>query len=117
MIRMLADVEQATIGPLIRRTIAVGSTVYTDEYDIYARLVSGTTATRRSAMRRASTLGTRTGAGSARGMSTRRKGSGHCCARGCGPTAGSLRRPRCWTWAPSSSCAVCGLVARGRWGP
>ena len=38
VIRMLADVKQATIGPLIKRTIAEGSTVYTDEYDIYARL-------------------------------------------------------------------------------
>jgi len=38
VIRMLADVKQATIGPLIMRTIAEGSTVYTDEYDIYARL-------------------------------------------------------------------------------
>ena len=38
VIRMLADVKQATIGPLVKRTIAVGSTVYTDEYDIDARL-------------------------------------------------------------------------------
>jgi transposase len=38
VIRMLADVKQVTIGPLIRATIAPGSTVYTDEYDIYARL-------------------------------------------------------------------------------
>ena len=38
VIRMLADVKQATIGPLIERTIAQGSLVYTDEYDIYARL-------------------------------------------------------------------------------
>ena len=37
-IRMLADVKQATIGPLIKQTIADGSTVFTDEYDIYARL-------------------------------------------------------------------------------
>ena len=37
-IRMLADVKQATIGPLIKQTIAEGSTVFTDEYDIYARL-------------------------------------------------------------------------------
>ena len=27
-----------TIGPLIRAMITRGSTVYTDEYDIYARL-------------------------------------------------------------------------------
>ena len=38
VIRMLADVKQATIGPLVKQTIAVGSTVFTDEYDIYARL-------------------------------------------------------------------------------
>jgi transposase len=38
MIRMLADVKQVTIGPLIRGTIAEGTVVYTDEYDIYSRL-------------------------------------------------------------------------------
>jgi transposase len=38
MIRMLEDVEQATIGPLIKQTIAPGAVVDTDEYDIYARL-------------------------------------------------------------------------------
>ena len=37
VIRMLENVQQATIGPLIERTIATGSTVYTDEYDIYSR--------------------------------------------------------------------------------
>ena len=35
---MLEDVKQVTIGPLIERTIAKGSVVYTDEYDIYGRL-------------------------------------------------------------------------------
>jgi transposase-like protein len=38
VIRMLADVKQRTIGPLIRQAIAPGATVFTDEYDIYARL-------------------------------------------------------------------------------
>lgn len=38
VIRMLANVQQVTIGPLIRETIAEGSVVYTDEYDIYSRL-------------------------------------------------------------------------------
>jgi transposase-like protein len=38
VIRMLADVEQVTIGPLIKATIGQGTVVYTDEYDIYARL-------------------------------------------------------------------------------
>jgi transposase len=38
IIRMLADVKQTTIGPLIMRSIIPGTVVYTDEYDIYARL-------------------------------------------------------------------------------
>jgi transposase-like protein len=38
MIRMLADVKQKTIGPPIKQTITPGSVVFTDEYDIYARL-------------------------------------------------------------------------------
>jgi transposase len=38
VIRMLADVKQKTIGPLVKETIAPGSVVYTDEYDIYHRL-------------------------------------------------------------------------------
>jgi transposase-like protein len=38
VIQMLANVQQKTIEPLIRATIAPGTHVYTDEYDIYARL-------------------------------------------------------------------------------
>jgi transposase-like protein len=38
VIRMLADVKQVTIGPLIRKTIAPGAAVFTDEYGTYARL-------------------------------------------------------------------------------
>ena len=37
VIRMLENVQQLTIGPLIRRTITPGAVVYTDEYDSYAR--------------------------------------------------------------------------------
>jgi transposase len=39
VIRMLEDVKQVTIGPLIKRTIAPGTLVDTEEYDIYARLI------------------------------------------------------------------------------
>jgi transposase len=35
---MLSDVQQKTIAPLIQRAIAPGSTVSTDEYNIYSRL-------------------------------------------------------------------------------
>jgi transposase-like protein len=38
LIRMLEDVQQVTIGPLIKRAITEGSVVYTDEYGIYSRL-------------------------------------------------------------------------------
>ena len=35
---MLADVRQATIRPVIEAPVVNGALVYTDEYDIYARL-------------------------------------------------------------------------------
>jgi len=38
VVRMLENVQQATIRPLIERFIALGTRVYTDEYDIYHRL-------------------------------------------------------------------------------
>ena len=38
VIRMLVDVKQVTIGPLVTRTIAEGTLIYTDEYDICSRL-------------------------------------------------------------------------------
>src|SRR5277367_5576672 len=38
VIRMLENVKPVTIGPLIKRTIAKGRVVCTDEYDIYSRL-------------------------------------------------------------------------------
>ena len=38
VIQMLANVRQATIAPLIKATLAPGTLIFTDEYDIYARL-------------------------------------------------------------------------------
>ena len=38
VITMLPNVQQNTIAPLIKQTIAKGTVVYTDEYDIYGRL-------------------------------------------------------------------------------
>jgi transposase-like protein len=38
VIRMLENVQQVTIGPLIEQMIGQGSVIYTDEYDIYSRL-------------------------------------------------------------------------------
>ena len=39
VMRMLANVQQKTIRPIIDSVIAPGTMVYTDEYDIYSRLV------------------------------------------------------------------------------
>jgi transposase-like protein len=38
VLRMLPNVQQNTIKPIITTRVAPGATVYTDEYDIYARL-------------------------------------------------------------------------------
>src|SRR3982751_3840119 len=38
VLRMLANVRQKTIQPIIEAAIAEGARVHTDEYDIYARL-------------------------------------------------------------------------------
>ena len=37
---MLSNVQQATIRPIIEATVTPGSLIYTDEYDIYARLTA-----------------------------------------------------------------------------
>jgi len=38
MLRMLANVQQATIQPVIEATVANGSLIDTDEYNVYTRL-------------------------------------------------------------------------------
>ncbi len=38
VIQMLANVQQKTIQPIIQATVSAGTLIYTDEYDIYARL-------------------------------------------------------------------------------
>jgi transposase-like protein len=38
VVRMLANVQQATIRPVIEASVAKGALVHTDEYDVYARL-------------------------------------------------------------------------------
>lgn len=38
ILRLLEDVQQKTIRPIIEQTVAKGSLIYTDEYPIYCRL-------------------------------------------------------------------------------
>ena len=57
---MLANVQQATIRPIIEASVAKGARVHTGEYDVYARLEEWATDTRPSVMDAASMLATRT---------------------------------------------------------
>ena len=38
ILRMLPNVQQTTIKPIIEANVAEGTQIYTDEYNIYARL-------------------------------------------------------------------------------
>lgn len=38
VLRMLPNVQQITIEPIITKVVSVGTRIFTDEYDIYARL-------------------------------------------------------------------------------
>ena len=70
VIRMLANVQQKTIQPVITATVAPDSLIHTDEYDIYARLPAWGYRQRRSATAAASMPATRTATASARCTST-----------------------------------------------
>jgi transposase len=117
VIRMLENVKQVTIAPLIQRTIAQGSVVYTDEYDIYSRLDDWgydhvTVCHAAGEFARDATTVT----GSARCMSTPWRDSGRCCGVGCVPIGGSRRRSCPCTGGSSSSCITFGRVAKHCWG-
>lgn len=38
VLQMLSNVKQTTIAPVIKSTVALSTLIYTDEYNIYARL-------------------------------------------------------------------------------
>src|SRR3954447_3139664 len=108
---MLANVQQKTIRPVIEAAVVNGALVYTDEYDIYARLDEWGYGHKTLCHARASTPATRTATASARSTSTRWKGSGRCCAPGCGRTGASRRRSCRSTSPSSSSCTTPGAAA------
>jgi ISXO2-like transposase domain len=84
VIRMLSDVKQQTIKPLITKTIDAGTTVMTDEYDIYNWLPDwGGAGIRRSAIARESMLATKTEMVSMKYTSIPSKASGCYCDPGC----------------------------------
>jgi len=92
VIKMLSDVKQRTIKPIITETIAPGAVVMTDEYDIYAKLPKWAMVTRRSVTANASSRVMKTAPVFAKSTSTRSKASGHYCVRGCAPRGISRER-------------------------
>src|SRR3954469_3314281 len=81
VIRMLANVQQATLHPIIEKPKARTS-ILTSIASTPGFLVSAT-ATRPSVMVEANTPGTRTAMASARSTSTPSRASGRCCDPGC----------------------------------
>src|SRR3954453_9447991 len=112
VVRMLADVRQATIRPVIEATVVNGALVYTDEYDIYARLEEWGYGHKTVCHGGESTPATRMATGSARSTSTRPRASGPCCAPGCGRTGASRGRSCPPISASSSSSTTPGAAGR-----
>jgi transposase len=113
VIRMLENVQQVTIKPLIQAMIVSGALVYTDEYDIsIAVWRHEATITRAFAIVQGSTLAMTMATAFVKSMSTPWKGSGRYYARGCVRIAVS-RRPICrCTWAFLSSSITSGDGAK-----
>jgi hypothetical protein len=115
VIRMLADVKQATIGPLIRRTIRPGATVSSAAYAISARLPQWGAAPLTVCHAEGEYARDDDGDGFCAVESTPWKASGHCIGRGSGRIGGSHRRGCRCPWGTSSSCTMSGGGARRCW--
>lgn len=98
VIRMLENVQQLTIEPIIKATITKGATVYTDEYGIYNALENWGYE-RLFVMVQESMPVTTTKTAFARYMSTRWKDFGRFYVPGYGLTGASHRRNCRSIWA------------------
>ena len=82
VLNMLANVQQKTIAPFIKATIAKGTTVFTDEYDIYSKLTEWGFTHRTVNHSKRSTPVTRMAMDFTKSTSTQWKVFGLCCAPG-----------------------------------
>jgi transposase-like protein len=115
VLRMLPDVKQKTIKPIIDAVVAKGTMIYTDEYAIYTRLpVWGY---QHNVTAGANMRATRTVMAFTRSTSTPWKASGHYCAPGCALIAASRRKNFLSTSASSSSFITPAREARHSWAP
>ncbi len=82
VIKMLANVQQQTIKPIIQSIVEPGTLIYTDEYDIYARLETWGYSHKIVVTALENMLEMTMGMGSVKSMSIPWKASGHYCVHG-----------------------------------
>ena len=104
---MLANVQQATIKPIIEAAVAKNTLVHTDEYSIYARLPAWGYQHKTVCHGRGEYARDEDGDGFCEVHVNTMEGSGRCCAPGC-VHIGASRKTSCHsTWR----------VARGNFTP
>ena len=91
VIRMLENIQQATIYPFIQRFITPGTRVRTDEYLIYSRLPEWGFDHHTVGHGRGEYARDKTEMAFTRLTSTPPRDSGRCCAPGCDPIGESRR--------------------------
>jgi len=103
---MLANVKQKTIEPFIKETIAPGTRVYTDEYSIYARYVSGDTTISMWTMDEESTPEMKMATAFVKSMCIPWKGFGLSCGVGFAPIGAFHKKNSPFTSVSSSLCTM-----------
>ena len=117
VIRMLENVQQMTIAPLIQATIVPGTVVYTDEYDIYARLSRWGYAHQTVCHAAGEFARDEDGDGFCEIHVNTIEGFWSLLRSWLRPTGGSPRRSCRFTWASSSSSTMSESEARRYWEP
>lgn len=114
VIRMLENVQQTTIKPVITRVVKQESQLYTDEYAIYDRLESWGYAHKRvnHSAKEYNMLAMKMVTAFMRFTSIPLRASGHSLGRGCVHTEVSPRKSYRFTSVSSSSFTTLGLELR-----
>jgi len=114
---MLANVQQATIKPIIEAAVAKDTLVHTDEYSIYARLPAWGYRHKTVCHGRGEYARDENGDGFCEVHVNTMRASGRCCAPGCA-RIGASRRTSCRsTSASSNSYTTLADVAKPCWAP
>src|SRR5215207_11707642 len=106
ILHLLANVQQATIKPLVLAGVASGSLINTDEYAIYSRLLEGGFGHKAVNHGRGEYARDEDGDGFCDVHVTPSRASGRCCAPGCARTAASRKTSCRSISASSSSCTT-----------